>query len=85
LTFKNYFRIIIKEGGRFVFFDTDELLKKKEVATILKVTTRQIDYLITDKAFPIIRIGRGHGGVRILKSELETYIERKKSDTTKTD
>ena len=68
-----------------MFFDTDELLKKKEVADILKVTTRQIDYLITNKAFPIIRIGRGRGGVRILKSDLEAYIEGKKSDATKAD
>lgn len=62
----------------------DKLLSKKQVMECLNIKPRLLGYLIKEKEIPAVRIGRGRGIIRVKESDLEAYIERKRSFTTQT-
>jgi excisionase family DNA binding protein len=63
----------------------DRLLTVNQVARKLGFLPRQIYMIIKKGDIPCVRIGLGRGVIRVKESDLEAYIERKKSDTTKAD
>jgi len=63
----------------------DKLLTIKQVATRLKMDYSHIYRMIRAGVLPCIKVGIGRGVIRVKESDLEAYIEGRKSDTTKTD
>ena len=57
----------------------DELLTKREIAELLKISTRSIDRKIADGEFPQgIKLGTGRGAaVRWPKSVYDDFVARK--------
>lgn len=53
------------------FQETPELLRVWDVAEALDVTTRTVERLIREGAFPVTEIG---GSVRVRRDELNRYI-----------
>jgi excisionase family DNA binding protein len=63
----------------------DKLLNVRQVAKRLAIDFPNVYRIIKAGLLPCVRIGLGRGVIRVKESDLEAYIEGRKSDTTKTD
>ena len=63
----------------------DKLLTIKQVATRLKMDYSHIYRMIRAGVLPCIKVGIGRGVIRVKESDLEAYIEGKRSDIPKVD
>jgi excisionase family DNA binding protein len=55
---------------------TERLLRKPEVAALLRVSIRTVDRLIASRQLPCVRLGEAGGAVRFRIDDVNRLVER---------